>query len=126
MTSAPFRDLFVELPRAVFESLHAWGEAVIVKAQTPPPRPSLRIPTVVDRLYLVCERYGWTEARSQRVAECCQMEIWARRSCCHWQRYLVDDLALRLAGHEAAEQLAVLDSIVDRTPRNCYCVQSEP
>lgn len=121
MTSAPFRDLFVELPRAVFDALQAWGEAVIVKAQQPAPAPRPRTPTALDRTTLLAWRYGWREAESWRNPWDCTTEIVALLQCGHRQRYTIEDRAF-LAEPGPAWQLHVIDRVVDNTPRDCYCV----
>lgn len=121
MTADPFRDLFVELPRAVFDAMHAWGEAVIVKAQTPTPVvPVVRIPTVLDRTTLLSWRYGWRRAETQRVESDRATEISALLECGHWQRYVVTD---KIVAFGPPEQIDIVDRVVDSTPRDCYCVQ---
>lgn len=51
MTDAPFRELFVELPSAVFETLRGIGEAAVAQATQPPPPPA------IDRAF---ESAEWT------------------------------------------------------------------
>lgn len=123
--SAPFRDLFVELPRAVFDALHAWGEAAIVKAQAPVPVAPFRIgpPTALSYPTILSARYGWRQCDSWRVEYECRTTIEAVLNCGHRQRYYVTD---HLAANGPHDQIAIIDRVVDNTPRDCCCVQREP
>lgn len=124
MSGAPFRDLFVELPAAVFESLQAIGEAAVVKAQRPaptkaPPRPTL---FADHHIRLVLSRYGWRRAETRRIEHEATTYVLAELDCGHGQMYPVDERSILLAGSPAGE-IELLDRVVERTPRRCYCVR---
>jgi len=65
MTAAPFRDLFVELPRALFDVLQATAEQAVREATPPPAR------TNAGAIRHLVEKYTTahdTEAMTLRVA----------------------------------------------------------
>lgn len=120
--SSPFRDLFVELPRAVFDALHAWGEAVIVKAQQPEPRrPSLFAGKCIN---VVLARYNWRRAETRRIEHECTTYVLAELDCGHGMMYPISDQTIALADNPY-DEIKILDDAIDRTPKRCYCVQKE-
>lgn len=128
MTGAPFRDLFVELPRAVFESLQAIGGGAIARAReqthaavAPPPR--RRASLFEERhIRLVLARYGWRSAGLIRRETVSELQISALLDCGHRQSYRVDEIAI-LRACNPVDELELLDRVVDRTERICQCVR---
>lgn len=133
MTAAsdPFRDLFVELPRAVFEALQGIGEAAVTRATERMRRPIGRRWTAGDvlREQLVGNhlrsRYGWQSFEAKRLPDRCETRIYVWLGCHH--RHVIDlpDQLLEHTGRPAFE--AMLDAL-DREAeqaRRCYCVQRE-
>lgn len=123
---APFRGLFVELPAAVFEALQGIGEAAISARQTaqtaaPPPR---QRETLFSERWIrrVHSRYGWHWAQLQRREDDRTMRILAELDCGHLQSYSVDERSVALV-RGPADEIALLDRIVDTTERRCLCVQ---
>lgn len=127
MTATPFRDLFVELPAAVFEALQAIGEAAVVKAGAPAvarlPRPDRRDSLFTERwIRRVHERYGWHWAELRRHESTEEMQILAALDCGHLQVYIADRRAVALV-RGPVDEIELLDRIVDRTERGCQCVR---
>lgn len=132
VTAAPFRELFIELPRAVFEVLHGLGEAVVADALRSPatnraaaPRPQRSSSLFSDRhIRLVLQRYDWTHAELERAIDDDALVLVVQRECLHWQRYKfhANEIA---ACHAPREEVELLDRVVERTDRQCYCVQRE-
>lgn len=124
MTEIGFRDLFVELPRALFDALQAIGEAAVERARppiaaTPPPF------AWFDRFVAALRHhYGWREFL--RV-ECHEAECWralvVRLSCGHVQRYMLDELAMLRAPSASAALVDLVCSAIENTERHCQCVQ---
>lgn len=125
MTGAPFRDLFVELPAAVFEILQSIGNEAARRAL--PPQPVNPPPTSnldrIDNAGRALARYmGWREViRTERVQFECWTDILVRLDCGHIQRYRLDDLVLlRSIGSEWADCTL---TTIENTERACQCVQ---
>lgn len=127
MTS-PFRELFVELPRALFDALQAIGEGAIKQAEVkrdaerrlaePAAKPSL----IDAYVKWTMGRFGWRRAETRRIAHETTTYILAELDCGHGQKYDVDESRMmRCRG--AAEEVDLLDRIVADTPRRCYCVE---
>lgn len=131
-SGTPFRDLFIELPRAVFEVLQGIGEAVVADALRSPatnraaaPRPQRSSSLFSDRhIRLVLQRYDWTHAELERAVADDTLVLVVQRECLHWQRYKfhANEIA---ACHAPREEVELLDRVVERTNRRCYCVQRE-
>lgn len=128
MIAAPFRELFIELPRAVFDALQAIGEGAIKQAEVqrdverelsaPARRPS----TIDAYVQFVAHRFGWRRAETRRIEHEATTYILAELDCGHGQKYAVDELSVaRCRG--PAEEIDLLDRIVEDTPRRCYCVE---
>lgn len=132
--TAPFRDPFVELPRAVFESLQAIGEGAVARAQraahaavAPVLRPDRRASLFSERwIRRVHERYGWHWAELRRYEDRKEMRVLAGLDCGHMQSYVVDERAVSVA-RGLVDEIELLDRVVDRTERSCQCVRrAEP
>lgn len=126
MTETGFRDLFAELPRALFESLQAIGEAAVERASAstlttaiPPPFEWL------EKLgRLMCEFYGWREFRRVEVNQLEQERVLVvRLDCRHIQRYRLDEFSLLRAPAMSAGLVDLVCSTIESTPRACQCVQ---
>lgn len=91
MSAAPFRDLFIELPRTLFEALQGIGEQAVRQATAPPahvrPSPvSLLLRSFEDgsRLHAaLAERLGWRKFTLMRSAISDEIEVRAVRWCGH-------------------------------------------
>lgn len=129
--SAPFRDLFIELPRAVIETLQGIGEEAVRKEhhrqyapqiEAPTMRAALRSPTV---LRCLCERYGWESMEVSRSAECQTTRLWPWWPCGHRQLFELPDALLMAMGRAGIEGL--LDDLDRQSEagRRCYCVQRD-
>jgi len=121
VTDAPYRSLCVELPAALFEALRALGDAAVTQAARPDP---LGIPArtlaedqlVAERLM---QRYGWRRVASWRQVQRRCTAFAVVLSCGHSASYDLHEVTLRAGEHP----LDALDAMVERTPRNCCCVQ---
>jgi hypothetical protein len=131
MSGAPFRDLFVELPRALFETIKGIGEHAIRRAQAPGSMAHLykqaypasaRVYLASDRyIRLVFERYGWRSATVVRLELGRETEINVKLSCGHRASYVVDEI--EQVRTERCDEIALLDRIVDETGTRCSCVR---
>lgn len=133
--SAPFRELFAELPRALFESLQAidWDAAAAAHRGHGVRRPDALAhsfksdyrptPRLVSQDYVrhVFARYGWTDAEVRRCPAITQTELIAWLACGHRVVYRIDEIELHRTANAQGE-LALLDRLVDREPRRCCCV----
>lgn len=133
MTPHPFRDLFVELPRAVFETLQAIGEAAVEKARRTPLtlatmshvlKTAYRRHPVFDSIAILCRRHGWRRCVSTRRAATAEIEVAVTRGCGHTSRLIVDEVAMA-AVPDAADHLSRLFEGHDQRGRGCFCVQPE-
>lgn len=124
--TAPFRDLFVELPATVFESLQQFGEALLAREQAAQPARAVKPPSVVEAyVRWTMQRYGWRRVETRRIEHGATTHVIAQLNCGHGQRYEVDEIRLaRCRG--ISEEIDLLDRIVAETPRRCYCVQRSP
>jgi hypothetical protein len=135
VSEAPFRELFVELPRAVFETLQGIGEEAVRRAggmehvlgTLYPARP----PTLLDVVQseagqALCGRYGWRGFEVRRLADRYETRLVVERSCGHRTACDLWDEVL-LAPRTARDALVLTDALDehDRTGRRCYCVQRE-
>lgn len=126
MSGAPFRDLFVELPAAVFESLQAFAEALLVRASEPAPPPAYKPPWwrteyVWRRL---AARWGVAEVEIRRRAGELRVAIVFRRRCGHGGRGEMNELALVKCDLPGA--IAALDRAFDNAERDCCCMEPPP
>lgn len=131
MTAAPFRELFVELPRALFESLQAIGEAAVERAKGDTtsllkdlyPAPRLWFAWLEPAARALGEFYGWREViRTERDPLDHYITLVVRLGCGHRQRYRIDELSMLRADH-AASRIDLICDIIERTERPCQCVQ---
>ena len=127
---ALFRELFIELPRAVFDALQAIGEGAIKQAEVQRDARaasaiSYRSPSAVEAyVRWAMRRFGWRRAETRRIAHEAMTYIVVELRCGHGQKYDVDEASImRCRG--AAEEIDLLDGIVENTPRRCYCVEPE-
>lgn len=125
--SAPFRELFVELPVAVFDALHAFGEALLAREQAQHPVTVQRQRSSFDWLNrmerVLAVHYGWFEViRTERSQLDHYTTLVVRLGCMHAQRYRLDELSMLRAGTPAS-QVDLVCSIIENTERSCYCVQ---
>lgn len=124
MTETSFRDLFVELPRAVFESLQAIGEAAVTRAQATtvtPPRSTFGWLASTGRV--LAEYYGWLEViRTERDPLDHYITLVVRLDCLHAQRYRFDELSMLRAGTQAS-MIDLVCEVIEHTERHCQCVQ---
>jgi len=125
VSGAPFRDLFVELPAAVFEAMRDLGEAfeaavvaqaaAVAQVAQPTVRPERR------HIQLVSARYGWRAVELVRHEARLELQIVAELECGHRQCYTIDELAI-VRAHNPVAEIELLDHVVDRTERGCQCV----
>lgn len=131
--SAPFRDLFVELPRAVFETLQAIGEqavrgaggvadmnssAFLFKSAYAPPRQNPWLTDFAARA--LAQRYGFRELELRRAAHANEVIGYAIRSCGHRASFRVSEIALAIGVR--AEVIDVFDAAADAAERECCCM----
>lgn len=137
--SAPFRELFVELPRAVFEVLRGIGEEALRGAggvanmdsaadmfkAAYAPRPQRSSLFSHRCIRLVLQRYNnWTHAEIERAVDEDALDLVVFPECPHWQRYRFH--ASEIAACRGPEdEIDLLDRVVGSTERRCYCVQRE-
>jgi hypothetical protein len=127
--SAPFRELFVEVPEVLIDILRA---AVNAKLPSEPPHLPYRRPSAtamfVEAMHLepvvraLCERYGLEQLITQRSARDRTIEIVGVRSCRyldHIVRVDIPDNALE----DARDRHELVLKHLDRATRNpCFCV----
>lgn len=124
-----FREMFVELPRAVLEALQGIGEQAVRKAQAykAPEQTRSRTPTLADLFTHVAgilrERYGWRRAVCVRLADRCSYEITALLSCGHLHRIEIEE-ELFLHARGGADAADALFDRLDRVrrQRSCTCI----
>jgi hypothetical protein len=132
--SSPFRELFVELPRAVFESLQAIGEGAVAKAKgSGGSLDHSSMAHMYKTLYgidadmfesvkrHICKRYGWHRFEMRRLETCAKTCIVAEFPCGHRRLIEIDDQTFLAAPTSFVD---ALDRDAERG-RRCYCVQRE-
>jgi hypothetical protein len=125
---SPFRDLFVELPRALFDALQGIGEQAVRNAQKPTPhhRPSIAstFTDATNGKWLadwLCERFGWTHVEVWRSAADRNVMFMVGMGCGHNTEFSVSEMLL-----ESIPQTGIADLISDcwdHADRGCFCVQ---
>ena len=135
MSETGFRDLFIELPRAVFDALQAIGEGAVAKAGGVADMSSMAYamktayrPTRVratDCVDALMRRYGWVKAETRMMASLAETYIIAELECGHRMLYELDDRELLLCA-SPAEEIKIIDRVIDRKPRRCSCVMRPP
>ena len=125
--SAPFRDLFVELPLALFETLQGIGEQAVRNAhpQEPYCKPSASSAFIdaVNNAFLgdrLCERFGWKSVEVWRSAVTRDTEFGVSLHCGHRCSFPIPDRLI-----EATPTIQIADLIADAWDsggRACYCV----
>lgn len=123
----PFRELFVELPRAVFETLQAIGEAMVVKQREfqSPRVPAYRQPwwLSVSIGRLLAHRWNVAEVWLSRREDRNAIQVDARRYCGHLARGELDERRLHLAA--MSECVTALDEAFDSSERSCQCMEPQ-
>lgn len=122
--SAPFRELFVELPAALFDALKGIGEAAVQKAQQSVTEHRPHLPTMRDAMAssaavarALCDRFGWRHYELSRSPMHCETDLFVRRLCGHRDQFALDDRLFHLGPDE------VIDALEDlNTKRRCFCV----
>jgi hypothetical protein len=125
--STPFRELFVELPRSVFEVLQGVGEVAATRAltiQVTPPAPTpwfaaLQSITVSEAL---CATYGWARYDVRRLADRRETWLTVEHRCGHRGLVEIEEKRLIAAPDAIEEVLRILDENCARG-RRCFCVQ---
>lgn len=124
MGDAPFRELFVELPRALFETLQGIGEAAVAKATTTTTAGQTLGATrmayddgAIARW--LCQRFGWVSVTTQRSPALRETHFCARMPCRHWHVIPVDDQVLYDSMPGAF--IDAIDAYQEDYPRSCYC-----
>ena len=125
--SATFRDLFVELPLALFETLQGIGEQAVRDAQPQEPyrKPSASsvFISAVNNAFLgdwLCERFGWKSVEVWRCAVSRDTEFGVRLHCGHQCSFPISDMSI-----EGTPTIQIADLIADAwnsSGRACYCV----
>ncbi len=122
-----FRDLFVELPLAVFDALKAIGEQAVLDAQSR--RVEQRTTkTAFDGLNsdviasVLCERYLCCQLATERSPFDRVTLVGGRNACGHWSMYELPDSVLEDASPKTL--LRAIDNQVAHG-RDCYCMQRE-
>lgn len=125
--SAPFRELFVELPPAVFEALRDIKEGV---AAAPEPSHALseaprRPPWWESRTLLMAmsERYGWRGANACHRPHDGALDLEALLMCGHTSVVRIDGHTVLLAQRRPDELIDALDRIVADVEQRCSCVR---
>ncbi|MGN6107245.1 MAG: hypothetical protein ACTHU0_19210 [Kofleriaceae bacterium] len=135
MTSAPFRDLFAELPRALFETLRGIGEAAVAlaesRASASTPGRRSQLSALSEALQTgtlataICQRYGWSSLEVSRHPSDAALLLCATLPCGHrlgWLR--VDEQLLEDAGNPGMVLLRQLDDLARHSPK-CGCAASK-
>jgi hypothetical protein len=126
MSGAPFRDLFVELPLAVFEALQAIGEGAAAKAgggslDTTSLAPTFKssYPSNLSFLHdvgigaLLCQRYDWAKCAISRSAVEPAVDFRVTFLCGHRRRFSIDEMKLEVDVHQATALIDALDVEAD-------------
>jgi hypothetical protein len=120
--SAPFRELFAELPRAVFETLQAIGEEAVARAKPLYAQPT---PAPIWRSGWFCaamrSRYGWPHLVINLSVVREETEWHALLPCRHLFVMFVDAPTF-VAMRALQDLVGAIDRIVEQTERRCYCV----
>lgn len=127
--AAPLRELFVELPLAVFETLQAIGEAMIAKQRE---FQSPRAPAYHQPWYLtepiakaLANRWNVAEVRLVRRADRDAIQVETRRRCGHLTRGVIDERVLHLAVLPSTECVELPDEVFDSSERSCQCMEPQ-
>ena len=124
-TEQGFRELFVELPRQLFDVLKGIGEQAVREAQEPAHdrKPSRSRALVESAARIIRERYGWIDCRASRMALQDSYEMAPRLACGHWHRIEIPYTRLVANPSMRVALLGILDDAADE--RSCYCVPME-
>jgi hypothetical protein len=127
VSNAPFRELFVELPRAVLDALKGIGEAAVKAAQ---PQSTIASSTYkILEAYrhdpiadAVCVRYGWRNYEVSRSAMHRTTEFGVRWPCKHSARIDIPDWIIEDGSGGILDALDRAESL----GRPCFCMQRLP
>lgn len=123
MSGGPFRDLFIALPEALFETLQAIGDEAIRLGLVPPTRPPFVDALGADSIASVlCEQFGWARVHVGRDPCNRSIAFGVKHHCGHWHRFDIEEHALHLCARPVLDQIAAER---DRNPRSCYCTPRE-
>lgn len=125
--SAPFRELVVELPRALFEVLQGIAEAAVRPATMATPRRDSELLAFLRGATprrLFAERYGWLAIEEPIfAADDDAVDLVVRRGCGHRSRVRLDGrLFTELRPRAALDELDLQLFRHDEHERRCYCV----
>lgn len=132
MSETGFRDLFIELPRAVFDALRAIGEGAVAKAggvadmsgMAPAVKAAYAYqPPLWASAWLwgrLAARYGAEAVEMRRYPQQLMVEMAIRPRCGHPAYSAIDERSLHVA--PMSDLLDVIDEAYDRAERGCYCM----
>jgi hypothetical protein len=128
VSGAPFRDLFVELPRALFAVLQGIGESAV--RNTPSPFQPRREPQLLMFLRnagaraVIARRYGWISIDEPKFApDDDAVDLVVRRACGHLSRVRLDGRIFEeYRPHAALDELDRRLFRHHERGRRCYCV----
>lgn len=93
--AAPFRELFVELPRAIFEALQGMAEVAVHRAEDAQRAPLSRGQSATETLKVfvaaVRDRYGWQRTVVERAPYDAAWLITVKLACGHLHRISIDE-----------------------------------
>lgn len=129
-TEHGFRDLFVELPRQLFDALKGIGEQAVREAQRPGTvetvGPMLKMlyatetPSINE---LLRARYGWRRLAISRSAMDASLIVSVKPNCGHPFYFAIDEGRVYAS---SSMPFALLDALDEHSrDRVCYCVPRE-
>jgi len=127
--TAPFRDLFVELPHALIEVLRAVVDDAVTKRPEPAPPTTLRSASASDWhesiIAMIRRRYRLRRLVMQRSASDRVHDVTALLGCGHLNRFTIPDAYL-FDGERSSQFERILDALDDGfAKRLCFCVQRQ-
>lgn len=126
-----FRDLFVELPLAVFEALQGIGEAAVHEAQRKQTERQVRLSALCSpygellqyAVRTIGYGLGWCETAVYRSDMTTALTVRVRLGCGHVHRFEIDELRLAFAPNKSA---CVIDAVYEHADeRSCCCIPRE-
>jgi hypothetical protein len=127
--SGPFRELFSELPTALFDLLKGIGEEAVRKAQPPPlhHRPSItsQLSGPINDAWLgdyLCERLGCKRISTFRAADRRELEFAVCMLCGHKRQFAISECALE---DPIATMYSDMIESACRGSKRCYCVERQ-
>jgi hypothetical protein len=125
--SAPFRELFVEVPQVLLDILRAAVSQQLPAPAPAPSRPSvtamfveaMQLPPVVRAL---CSHYGFEQLLTERSARDRAIDIVGVRPCRYRDHFVVASIT-DAALEDARDRHALVANQIDRAARHpCFCV----